>query len=337
MIEKQQLPKATHTGIVDINGIDIECYNLDNGERVLSRIGFLKALGRTGKAKGGRKYDNEFQTAIFLSASNLKPLLTDDLIENSNPIIFYDLNNNECIGYKAEILPQVAFLYNEAYDKGLLKSNQIHIGIQSKILVKALLSVSMISLVDEATGYQYEREKGELQAILKVLISDEILEWQQAFHLSFYREIFRLWGIPFTEKNIKRKPQFLGHLTNKFIYQNLPQGTFILEKLKEKTPRTKGGSYKYRLHQSLTPEAGREALKKVIYSVEALASISETKRQFIRHLNDKYGQRELPFVDLEELDNIKEVNDKPTIPKSTFDKQLKGLLSVPPPPKKDKK
>lgn len=52
--------------------IDIECYNLENGERVLSRIGFLKALGRTGKAKGGRKYDNEFQTAIFLSATKLK-------------------------------------------------------------------------------------------------------------------------------------------------------------------------------------------------------------------------------------------------------------------------
>ncbi len=75
-METAQLPKATHTGELDINGIHIECYDLDNGERVLSRIGFLKAIGRTGKAKGGRKYDNEFQTAIFLSASNLKSLLT---------------------------------------------------------------------------------------------------------------------------------------------------------------------------------------------------------------------------------------------------------------------
>ena len=64
---------------------------------------------------------------------------------------------------------------------------------------------------------------------------------------------------------------FIGHLTNKFIYKNLPKGTFVLDALKENTPKTKGGNYKVRLHQSLTEDKGREALKKVLYSVEALA------------------------------------------------------------------
>ena len=112
----------------------------------------------------------------------------------------------------------------------------------------------------------------------------------------------------------------------------MPKGVFVLDKLKEKTPKTKGGNFKYRLHQSLTENIGREALKKVIYSVETLASISETKREFLRHLSNKYGQREIPFVDLEELD---EAPKKSGMVNNDFDRNLKGLLKIPP-PNKDK-
>ena len=158
----EKILKATHQGNLNINSLDITAYNLPNGERVLSRIGFLKALGRTGKAKGGRNYDEEFQTPVFLTASNIKPLVDEDLLENSKPIIFIDLNGNQSIGYKAEILPQVAFLFSDALSKGILKQNQKHIGEQSRILVKAFLKTSIIALVDEATGYQYDRERDAL-------------------------------------------------------------------------------------------------------------------------------------------------------------------------------
>jgi hypothetical protein len=188
-------------------------------------------------------------------------------------------------------------------------------------MIKAFAKVGIIALVDEATGYQYEREQNELQVIFKAFISDEILEWQQAFHLSFYKEIFRLWNIPFTAQNIKRKPQFIGHLTNKFVYENLPKGIFVLEKLKQKTPKTVTGNFRYRLHQSLTPDVGREALKKVIYSIEALASVSNNKRQFVKLVEEKYGQKEIPFSEFERLDNIEIETEL-----SYFNKKLKKAI-----------
>lgn len=52
-------------------------------------------------------------------------------------------------------------------------------------------------------------------------------------------------------------------------------------------------------------------------------------------MNDKYGQKEISFTDLEELDNIKEAPTE-SIPKTEFDKSLKGLLSVLPMPKNKK-
>jgi len=57
-----------------------------------------------------------------------------------------------------------------------LSPRQKIIADQCEILVRSFAKVGIIALVDEATGYQYEREKAELQVILKTYISEEILE-----------------------------------------------------------------------------------------------------------------------------------------------------------------
>jgi hypothetical protein len=108
----------------------------------------------------------------------------------------------------------------------------------------------------------------------------------------------------------------------------MPKGSFVLSKLKEKTPRTKGGHPRYKLHQSLTPEMGREVLKKVIYTVEALASVSKDKNKFLRLVKEKYHpERDLPYIDVEAMDDNKK--------ETKVDKVLGALLKTPKPKKKD--
>jgi hypothetical protein len=231
-------------------------------------------------------------------------------------------------GYEATILIDICDAFLQARKEISLSPRQAIIADQCEILVRSFAKVGLIALIDEATGYQYEREQKELQTIFKALISDEILEWQQAFHLSFYKEIFRLWDIPFTDKYIKRKPSFIGHITNRFVYKNLPKGIFVLDKLKEKTPKTAKGDYKYRLHQSLTADIGREALKKVLYSIETLASISDTKEQFIRNVNNKYGQKEIPFPEQNIISEIdKTLSEDRNVELSDFNKKLTTALN----------
>lgn len=296
----EKILKATHQGNLNINNLDITAYNLPNGERVLSRIGFLKALGRTGKAKGGRNYDEEFQTPVFLTASNIKPLVDGDLLENSKPIIFIDLNGNQSIGYKAEILPQVAFLFSDALSKGILKPNQKHIGEQSRILVKAFLKTSIIALVDEATGYQYERERNALQIILKAYINEELLKWQKMFPDTFYYEIFRLNKWDYTVKGINKRPSIIGKWTNKLIYEQLPEG--VLEELKTKTPKSPDGNYTARFFQSLTPDIGHPELTSQIYKVIGIMQVSNNWKDFISNFNRMVirnsGQMEIDFDDI---------------------------------------
>ncbi|PCJ27924.1 MAG: hypothetical protein COA97_02565 [Flavobacteriales bacterium] len=262
----------------------------------------------------------------YLDQKTLKPFIySGKEMGHFNPIICYK-GNKKINGYEATILIDICDAFLQARKEIKLSTRQKIIADQCEILVRSFAKVGLIALIDEATGYQYDREKKELQVIFKELVSDEILEYQKQFHISFYREIYRLWNIPFTPKNIRRKPQFVGHLTNKYVYKNLPKGIFVLEKLKSNTPRTAKGNFKYRLHQSLTEDKGREALKKVLYTVEALASVSKDKKDFDKLMNEKYGQKEIPFLDLERLDEPKK--ELPQL--SNFNKKLKQGLEFNP-------
>jgi len=120
-----------------------------------------------------------------------------------------------------------------------------------------------------------------LQKILTAYVSDEIAKWQLTFKIDFYKELFRLWKQSFNPNNIK-KPSFVGTLTNKFIYKAMPEG--VSEVVKDNTPKTKSGNYKYRFHQSLTPEIGREHLKTQIIEVTALMSVCDIKRTVFRNV-----------------------------------------------------
>jgi len=57
-----------------------------------------------------------------------------------------------------------------------LPKRQEIIAEQCEILIRALAKVSIIALVDEATGYQRVRGEFELQKMLKAYISEETLE-----------------------------------------------------------------------------------------------------------------------------------------------------------------
>lgn len=319
MNEKKRMIK--YEGKLTLGGLEIPCYVLDDGTRVLSGSQMqeaLKLFPENTQIKSGTRL------ARLLNSRAINELIISRFGGGHFvPIICYN-GSTKINGYEATLLADICDIMLDARRKGFkLSDRQKIIANQCEILIRSFAKVGIIALVDEATGYQYDREKLELRAILQLLVSSEILEWQKTFQLSFYREIFRLWGIPFTPENIKKKPIFIGKLTNELIYKNMPKGIFVLDQLKKRTPKTELGNYRYRLHQSLTKEAGREALLKVIASIETLASISDTKEKFLRLVQDRFGQREIPFVEFDEdFKQIKQSNSP------NFDTGLKKLLGI---------
>lgn len=279
-------------GTVNIGGAEIDCYVLDDETRVLARAGFVRAIGRTGKVKGGRKFDEEFQTPVFLTADNLKPYFPNDLEQNSKPI-FFSYRGAEMIGYRAELLPDVCDIFADADRAGVLRANQKHIAEACRLLSRGLTRIGIIGLVDEATGYQRDRAANALAEILEKFIAKELRPWVHTFPDKFYAELFRLRGLEFPKDTVK-KPLYFGHLTNDIIYARLAPN--VLEQLKKETPRAPSGRHKHQLHRRLTEDFGHPKLREHLEAVLAVMKLSGDYREFIQNL-DKVKQRydELPF------------------------------------------
>ena len=287
--EIKTLPKATHQGSLDIADITLNSYVLEDGTRVLNRIEFLRALGRTGKAKGGRKYDQDFKVPVFLSANNLKPYINNELTENSTPLNFKDLSGNIGIGYKAELLPAVCNVFLDANDAGVILKNQKHIVERCKLLIRAFATVGIIALVDEATGYQEIRDRLALQKILDKYILDEYRKWTRTFPPEFYKEMFKLKDWPYDEKQIKR-PSVIGHYTNNLVYKRLAPG--VLKELQSKNPKTEKGYRKQKHTQWLTGDVGVPKLREHLIGLIALMKAAPNWKRFtnmVERVYPKYG------------------------------------------------
>lgn len=321
------LKALTKEGKIKIGDIELVCSVLEDGTRVLSKSAIFKAFGRSkrGRNIGEVRVPN---MPAFLDANNLQPFVGEDLHGVLNQIDYIEKNGTtSASGYNALILPMMCKVYLDARAAKVLKTQQQPLARASEILLIGLSNIGIIALVDEATGYQYEREKDELQTILKAYIAAELLPWQKRFPDEFYKEIFRLNKWDYTVNGIKQRPGVIGTWTKKLIYHQLPKG--VLQELYEKTPKTSTGKLAAKLHQSLTSDIGNPHLEKQLISVITLMNISKDWKEFLKYFNKKFGQQVLDFGDIEE---IKQENPAP-IPAVKFDKQLLGLLRTPPPKK----
>ena len=285
-MSSSNLPETLKEGELNIGDAVLSCAVLYDETRVMSRASFIKALGRTGKAKGGRKYDDEFKTPVFLTAENLKPFVSEDLIKNSAPILYKRINGQPAIGYKAELMPQVCYVFVDADEAGVLRSNQRHIAEKCRILIRGFATVGIIALVDEATGYQNLRARRALEKILEAFISDKLLKWAQRFPDNFYEEIFRLRGWHYTEESIKKRPGIVGKYTNDIVYARL--GPCILDELRILNPPDEKGRRKHKHHQWLTEDVGHPALKEHLIGIIALMKASPNWPTFQRLLHRAY-------------------------------------------------
>lgn len=271
-------------GVVNVGGVELQCYVLDDETRVLARASFVKAIGRTGKVKGGRRFDSEFQTPVFLTADNLKPFFPSDLEVNSKPI-FFTYGVAEMIGYRAELLPDVCDIFADAERAGVLRKNQEHIATACRVLSRGLTRIGIIGLIDEATGYQHTRAANALAKILETYIAKELQPWVHTFGNEFYQQLFRLRGLDYSKDTVRR-PQYFGHLTNDIIYRRLAPG--VLDELRKSEPKLPSGKRKGTIHQHLTPDHGHPKLREHLASVTTIMALSDDYEEFKVKLNRRH-------------------------------------------------
>jgi len=293
----QKLPKATH-GSPDrplrIGNLEIPCYVLDNGKRVITQGGVLTAFtmspGTATKGGGDR-------IANFVNTKSVNPYASNELRDMIiNPIKFR-AQGSMAYGYDATILPEICDAVLEARKAETLNHQQEHIAKQAEILVRAFARVGIIALVDEATGYQEIRDRQALAEILKKYIDGELYKWTETFPIALYKEIFRLKG---WEWNNGKMPQVVGHYTNDLVYDRLTKG--MLEELKRRNPRDETtGRRKHPNYWLLTPGVGYPALNQRLYELLGMARASATWETFYRLVDRTFPRMgdtaRLPFTE----------------------------------------
>jgi hypothetical protein len=303
--EIAKLPKATHGSPdkpLEIGGAKLVCYVLENGTRLITQEGFLSALGRAKKAKGGHGAASVEgavdQTPSFLSGSNIKPFISNELQESTTPIVFRTPAGVKAFGYRAEILPKVCNVYLQARDAGATLSSQAHIVKAADILMRGLAEVGIIALVDEATGYQKDREKNALAKILESFVAKELQPYMKTFPSDYYEQLFRLRGLPYPPEVANFRPQYFGRLTNDIIYKRLAPGLLLELKKQNEKDEKKG-----KLHQRLTLDIGYQKLRDHISAIVMAMKLSKDYPDFIATLNRFYPRfGDNLTLDLEEAD-----------------------------------
>lgn len=257
----------------------IECYVLEDGTRVLTQTSMNLALGRSQRTNV--KPSDDKTLPPILRAQALQPFITEDLRAVAQPVRFIRPNGGVSNGYRAEALPQVCEAWLSARAEGRLTKAQEPIARAAEILVRGLARVGIIALVDEATGYQDVRSRDALAKILEAYVAEELQPWVKTFDVSFYKEMFRLRGLPFNADSVS-KPSYFGHLTNDIVYKRVAPGVFAELKAQRAKDEKKR---KAKFHQQLSENVGHPKLREHIAGVTSVMKLSTDWGDFKEKLN----------------------------------------------------
>lgn len=274
------VPKATH-GSQDhplkIGDLEIPCYVLADGRRILHQRGMVSSLGMARGSSAGSGGD---RLAKFVFGKGIEPFISDNLrAVTGDPIKFRIPNGGIAYGYEAQVLADICDAVLAARKAGALQKQQLHIAEQCEILVRGFARVGIIALVDEATGYQAERDRDDLQRFLALYLSEEKLKWAKTFPDEYYRQLFRLWGWNYSPLSVKR-PQYIGKLTNQFVYDRLPAN--VIDELKRLNPvKNRNTGRRGAAHfQYLSADIGQVDLRDHLLQLIAIMRISKNKEVF---------------------------------------------------------
>ena len=276
------IPKATHWGELHIgDDITLAAYVLNNGERVFSLKGIM--VGLIG-IEGGPL--NE-----YLTVSSLRDFLPEDLKPNESgsipALVDFDTTAagiaKKALGMPVERLMDLCSAYSAADDAGKLTDRQKKIAITANRMLRACAKVGIIALVDEVTGYQYERQYDALQFKLKVFLEEEMRPWEKTFPDELWLEFGRLtrWKGPVTSR-----PKWWGKLVNELVYEYLDPD--VAKWLRENAPKPRHGQNYF---QWLSSQYGLKKLIEHIWKLIGIASACYDMQELRERMAIQYGRQ----------------------------------------------
>ena len=299
----RELPRATYSGELIINGKRIGCAVLETGKRLLTQQAFWTAIGGPG---GFKVIDG---VPPFLADDDLKPFISDQLREATTPIFFRDQTGARRGGYDASLLPMVCEAYRKLHDRFLadgrrISDAQANIIATCDSLARALASEGgIVALIDKATGYQASRAKDKLAETLENSVPAELRPWIRRFPDELFWQFCCLQGQEFKLGSSESRADFAKFI-NEYLFEKLPPD--VISKLLKSSPMTEKRYRRQRRLQSLIAYTGNRRLDQQISIVTTLLRIARDKAEFQDLFNRAFAREEptVLIVDMRMPDSV---------------------------------
>lgn len=265
------LPVAQWRGQIDLGGAEIDCYVLPDGTRLLASTSAAMAISEVDRAN----------LKDYAGQKTLNPFIDINKILNETRSFAIPGTQWPASGITTEHFELICRGYVQAlYEKAPLTDRQREIAIRCAVLTAGLTRTGIDALVDEATGYQYERASDALAIKLRAFIAVELREWEKTFPDELWQEFGRLtnWKGP-----LHSRPRWWGKLVIELIYDTLDPD--VADYLRANKPEPG-----IRWHRQLTENIGVRALVSRCYEVIGMAKGCDDMRELREKVAEHYGR-----------------------------------------------
>lgn len=276
-VADDSLPVAQWRGKIDLGGDEIDVYVLSSGERVIAMRSAVRSITNT---DGG-----DLET--YIGAASLKSYLNKDLILEQSLQFSIPGTQFAGRGITTEHFELICRGYVQAlYEGAALTDRQREIAIKCAVLTAGLTRTGLDALIDEATGYQYERAEDALQVKLRAFIAEELRAWEKTFPDELWEEFGRLtkW-----KGALHSRPKWWGKLVIELIYDTLDPD--VAEYLKANKPE-QGVHW----HRQLTANLGVRQLVSRCYEIIGMAKTCDDIHELRQTVAEHYGNKPVQFT-----------------------------------------
>lgn len=271
------IPTAKHQGELTLGHAEVPCYVLSNGDRVVAMRGAAKAIA---------KIEN-FNLRESLGGNALKSHINAGLALREN-IVEFTIPGTQFTakGITSDGFTEICIAYVNAMVAGDLKTpRQQEIAAQCAVLLASFAKVGLAALIDEATGYQREREDDALRIKLAAYLCEALRPWAKLFPDELWEQFGRLtnWRGP-----LHSRPKWWGKLVNELIYETLDPD--VAEYLQTHMPPPRHGR---NYHQYFSQDFGARKLREHILVILGMAKACRNMRELRRRVASEFRGRSL--------------------------------------------
>ena len=279
-----KIPIAKYPGILQLGDSEIPVYVLYDGRRVVSRSG---ATGVLTAGKGGGNLES------YIGVQALKKYIPESVIEGMIDFNLPGVVNKTVKGIEAEAFIEICRGYvralaGEIEGEKLTSVSQIEIAVRCSMFLASCAKLGLVALIDEATGYQYDRTDDALRIKLRAYLEEEMRKWERTFPNELWIEFGRLtrWG-----GTVNQRPLYWGKLVMELVYDYLDKD--VADWLRKNAPKPRHGQ---NYHQWLTAQYGLKKLVEHIWMLIGMASACSTMRELRERMAEKFGRQSLQLT-----------------------------------------